>query len=70
MSALSSESEIIYPIVVVKPIGIKCRALLDTGAGSSYATGTILSWADSKPVEIKRKRIEMMLGSSMTNIET
>lgn len=69
MSALSPESEIIYPIVVVKLNGIKCRALLDTGAGSSYATSTILSRVDSKPVEIKRKRIEMMLGSSVTNIE-
>ena len=31
MSALSPESEIIYPIVVVKLSKIKRRALLDTG---------------------------------------
>ena len=63
MSALSPESEIIYPIVVVKLNEIKCRALLNNGEGSSHATGTILSRAYNKPVEIK-----MMLGSSVTNI--
>ena len=54
---------------MLKLNGVKCRALLDTGAGSSYATSTILSLADSKPVETKRKRIEMMLGSTVTNME-
>ena len=53
VSALSPESEIIYPITVTKLNRTKCRALLDTGAGSSCTTGTILSRAESKPVEIK-----------------
>ena len=33
----SSESDVIYPVVVLKLDGVKCRALLDNGAGSSYA---------------------------------
>ena len=31
-----------YPVVVVEVEGIKCRALLDTGAGSSYASAALL----------------------------
>ena len=69
LSATCPESDVVYLVIVVKINGVKCRALLDTGAGSSYATSTILSMADSKPVDIKRKRIEMMLESSITNME-
>ena len=32
----------IYPVVVVEVEGIKCRVLLDTGAGSSYASAALL----------------------------
>ena len=33
---IKPENEAIYPVVVVKVICITCRALLDTGVGSSY----------------------------------
>ena len=33
---LTVEQGVIYPVVVVKVNGITCRALLDTGSGSSY----------------------------------
>lgn len=41
-----------YPVVVVEVEGIKCRALLDTGAGSSYASATLLDHISS----IKHKK--------------
>ena len=34
------EGSVIYPVVVVD--GIKCRALLDTSAGSSYVTAALV----------------------------
>jgi hypothetical protein len=44
--AAKGENQVIYPVVVVKVDGITCRALLDTGAGSSYASGALLDRID------------------------
>ena len=40
---------VIYPVVVVKVLGVKCRALLDTGAGSSYASAALLDRLKIRP---------------------
>ena len=32
-----------YPVAVVKVNGLKCRALLDIGAGSSYASASLIN---------------------------
>ena len=53
-----------YPVVVVKVNGSKCRALPDTGAGSSDASSAILEHLGNRPLREKFKRIEMMLGSA------
>jgi len=55
--------KVIYPVVVVEVNGIKCRALLDTGAGSSNASSAILDHLRIRPLGEEFKRIEMMLGS-------
>ena len=59
---------VVYPIVNVNVEGIECRALLDTGAGSSYASAALLDqlpkWSQSKEV----RKIEMMLGSSTRGV--
>ena len=61
--------EVVYPVVLVKVNGIKTRALLDTGAGSSYASAQLINALHIKPAEIQTKRIEMMLGSMTTKVE-
>ena len=55
--------KVIYPVVVVEVTGIKCCALLDTGAGSSYASSAILDHLRIRPLCEEFKCIEMMLGS-------
>ena len=35
-------SAVIHPVVVVEVQGVKCRALQDTGTGSSYASAALL----------------------------
>ena len=43
MTATSlGKSTVIYPVVVVEVQGVKCRALPDTGAGSSYASAALI----------------------------
>ena len=60
--------EVVYPILV-EIDGIKTDALLDTGAGSSYASTKLINLLNKKPKETATKRIDMMLGSSTTNVE-
>jgi hypothetical protein len=58
-----------HPVVVVEINGIKCRALLDTGAGSSYASSALINKLKIKPAKVERRHIEMMIGSVTKNIE-
>ena len=37
MLVATGKSSVTYPVVVVEVCGIRCRALLDTGVGNSYA---------------------------------
>jgi hypothetical protein len=41
-------SDVAYPVVVVEIEGVKCRALLDTGSGSSFASSTLLNTIGKK----------------------
>ena len=61
--------EVVYPIVLVEIDGIKTYALLDTGARSLYASTILINLLNKRPKETATKRIDMMLGSSTTNIE-
>ena len=64
----TAEQNVIYPIVMVKVNGIKCRALLDTGSGSSYASSTLIKRIKKKPTRTETKQIEMMLHVSTKKI--
>ena len=41
MSSVEAD-KVVYPVVVIKVDGIECRALLDTGSSSSYASAKLL----------------------------
>ena len=63
-------THVTYPVVIVEVQGIKRRALLDTGAGSSYASAALLDRI-SKSGKRKRevRKIEMLLGTSSREVE-
>ncbi len=46
-----------------------CRALIDSGAGSAYASATLINMLKIKPREIKRQRIDMLMTSQTANME-
>ena len=70
MSAHGKEdSQVVYPTVIIEVDGIKVRALLDTGSGSSYASSKLIDMLKKRPKEVQTKRIEMMLGSTTTKLE-
>ena len=65
----SNDGPIVYPVVVVDIEGIKCRALLDTGAGNSYASAALLDLLPKRSRKKEVRRVEMMLGSVTREME-
>ncbi|XP_065070928.1 uncharacterized protein LOC135695688 [Rhopilema esculentum] len=60
---------IIYSVVVVKVNGITCRALLDTGAGSSYISSKLVDILKIKPVTREYRQIDMMMATANQRID-
>ena len=56
----STESSVIYPVAIIKVNGIKCRALLDTGSGSSYASEAIIDFLKINLIRKEYKTIETL----------
>jgi len=69
MLVATGRSSVTYPMVVVDVGGIRCRALLDTGAGSSYASAALLDRLGKRPVRKEFRRIEMMMQTTDKEIE-
>ena len=65
----SENNEGIMPVLTVKVDGITCRALIDTGAGSSYASAKLLDLLKKKPSETKTRRVDMLISSKVTKLE-
>ena len=57
-------------MVLVKVNGIIVRALIDSGAGSSYASAKLIDMLQLKPCEVKTKRVDMLMGSCVERFET
>lgn len=51
----------IYHMDLVKGNDIQCRALVDTGSGSTYAPASLIKILNQKPSRVETKMIEMML---------
>ena len=68
-ASCNENRSVCYPVVVVEIKGIKCCALLDTGAGSSYASSALINKLKIKPMKVERRHIEVMIGSVTKNIE-
>ena len=62
-------NDVVYPVVVVEIEGVKCRALLDTGSGSSFASSTLLNTIGRKTVRQEFKSIEMMFQTTTRKID-
>ena len=64
----SSEENVIFPVMVVKVNGIKCRAMLDSGSGSSYVSSTIIDKIKAKPLRKERRNIEMLMHTTTKQV--
>ena len=65
----TGRGSVTYPAVVVSVGRIQCRALLDSGAGSSYASAALLDRLGKQPECKEFKVIEMMMQATNREIE-
>ena len=65
----NQRSEGLFPVVIVEVYGTKCRALIDSGAGSSYVSAKLIELLRMKPAEIQTKTIDMLLSSKQARLE-
>ena len=66
----SGSGEGVFLVLKVKVDGITCRALVDSGAGSSYVSAKLVNLLDKKPSETNTKRVDMLMSSRLTKLET
>ena len=69
MLLTTNTSLVTYPVLVIEVEGVKCRALIDTGAGSSYASSKLINKVNKKPIRKETKRIETLMDSVVKKSE-
>ena len=68
-TATNANKPVVYPVVIVDVNGVKCRALIDTGAGSSYASSKLLDTVKAQPKKKEIRRVEMLLALQLNWLE-
>ena len=61
--------EAVFPVVVIDVNGIRCRALVDSGAGSSYVSAKLIQLLGVKPSTIETRNIDMLMTSKVARFE-
>ena len=69
MLLTTNTSLVTYPVLVIEVEGVKCQALIDTGAGSSYASSKLINKINKKPIRRETKRIETLMHSVVKKTE-
>ena len=62
LTATQDGEKVCHPIVLVNVNGVTCRALLDTGATVSYASGYLLDRLKLRPTRKLTRRVQTIVG--------
>ena len=49
--------------------GVTCRALLDTGSGSTYVSNRLVEEIGKKPIKCEQRQIDIMISSATRRVE-
>ena len=63
MLLTTNTSHVTYLVVVIEVEGVRCRALINTGAGSSCISSKLIRRLNKKPIRKESKRIETIMHS-------
>ena len=69
MLLTTNTSLVTYPVSVIEVEGIKCQTLIDTEAGSSYASSKLINKINKKPIRRESKKIETLMDSAVKKTE-
>ena len=70
MTAAHVGKKVCHSVVVVKVNGVKCRALLDTGATGTYISALLVDLLKVKPARTLTRGIKTIMGLVTKRIET
>ena len=68
-TTVTRTGEGLCPVVVVEVNGIKCRALIDSGAGSSYVSAKFIDLLRLKPIATQTRSIDMLMSTKVATLE-
>lgn len=63
------DGESLFPVLVIEVNGIKCKALINSGAGSSYVSARLIELLHLKPTDDQTKTIDMLMSSKLARLE-
>ena len=66
---VATEANVTYPVAIIKVNGVKCRALLDTGSGSSYISQSFIDLRKINPVRKEYKTIKTITNSTTKKLK-
>ena len=66
---VTTETNVTYPVVIIKVNGVKCRALLDKDSGSSYISESFINVLKINPVRKEYKAIETLTNSTTKKLK-
>ena len=58
-----------YPVFLIEIKEVNCHALTDAGAGASYASTTLISHVNKKPIHPKINEIETLMSTNTRKIK-
>ena len=64
-----TNANVTYPVAIIKVNSVKCKALLDTGSGSSYISESFLDLLKINPVRKEYKTIETLTNSTTKKLK-
>ena len=65
----TTSCSITYPVVLIEIKEVKCRALMDTGAGASYASSTLMNHINKRPIRTETKKIKTLMSTNTRKIK-
>ena len=65
----TSSCSVTCPVVLIEIEGVKYRALIDTGAGGSYISSTLINHINKKPIRTETKEIETLIRTNTRKIK-
>ena len=64
----TNSNTVTYPVIIVSVEGVKCHAVIGTGAGASYVSSKFISLINKKPAQTETKTIQTLLNTSRKKI--